>query len=154
MAQIIFLGYEKFYLHAFIPQQSHCFSSRIYVVLIGLEVCFFAKRVHILVKGFQDYQSLFSCRDNQGQLPFIFSKTIRVFCFMETINVIHLYFSKTIKVFCRAETIKVICLLFFQRLSGSFVLQRQSRSSALSFSKTIRVFCHAEAIKVICLFIF
>jgi len=83
-----------------------------------------------------------------------------------------LYFSKTIRVFCLVETIKVICFFTFQRLSESFVLWRLSRSSAfifknsqcllscgdyqshlpLYFSKTIRVFCLAETIKVIYFF--
>ena len=69
---------------------------------IGLKVL-----CHLL---FKDYPSLQSCRDNQGHLL--------------------LYFSKTIIVFCLVQTIKVICSFTFQRLSESFVLQRQSRSSA------------------------
>jgi len=36
------------------------FLQKMYVVLIGLGVCFFVKRVHILVKDFKDYQSLLS----------------------------------------------------------------------------------------------
>jgi len=33
------------------PNSHICFSSKIYVALIGLEVCFFAKRVRVLFKG-------------------------------------------------------------------------------------------------------
>jgi len=63
---------------------------------------------------FKDYHILLSCRDNQGHLLLYFSKTIRVFCLVETINVIRLYFSKTIRVFCLVETIKVIYHLLFK----------------------------------------
>jgi len=77
-------------------------QEKMYVVLIGLGVCFFARRVHILVKDFNDYQSLLSCRN------------FNVFC---------LYISKTIKVFCLAKT-SMSSAFTFQRLSKSFVLQR------------------------------
>ena len=98
------------------------FLQKMYVLLISLGFCFFAKRVHVLVKVFKDYHSLLSCRDNQGHLLLYFSKTIRVFCLVETINVIRLYFSKTIRVFCLVETIKVICSFTFQRLLQSSLL--------------------------------
>jgi len=42
-----------------------------------LEVCFFAKSVRILVKDFQDYQCLLSCRDYQCCFPFTFSRLLQ-----------------------------------------------------------------------------
>ena len=93
------------------PNSHIVFSSKIYVVLICLGVCFFAKRVHVLVKDVRDYHSLLYV-----------SKT-------------SMSFVRTIKVFCLAETIKVICSFTFQRPSKSFVLQRLSMSSVFNFQR-------------------
>jgi len=105
--------------------------------------CFFTKRVHILVKDFQDYQSLLSCRDNQSHLLFftfsrlsksvvmqrqsrssIFRLLFKDYQSLLSCKDNHgyflLYFSKTIRVFCCAGTIKVIYPFTFQRLSESF----------------------------------
>jgi len=85
---------------------------------------------------FQDYQSLLSCKDNQGHLLFFtFSRlskslvmqrqsrssaflyifrTIKVCFHVETIKVIYfIYIFETIKVLSLAETIKVICFFTF-----------------------------------------
>ena len=77
-----------------------------YVVLISLRVCFFAKRVHVLVKDFKDYQSLLSCRDYQSLLPLLFQDYQSL-----------LYFSKSIKVCCLAETINIFFPLHFKDFS-------------------------------------
>jgi len=91
----------------------------------------------------QDYQSLLSCRNNQGHLPLYFSKIIIVFCHAEIIKVICLFIfrrpqclsTKTIAVFFASETVK------------SFGLRRPSRSYvfyiskiSISFAKTITIF--------------
>ena len=70
---------------------------------------------------FQDYQSLLSCRDNQGHLLSLHSKDFNVFH-----QAYHslLYFSKTSRVFC-SKTIRVFC---------------QDYNNLLYISKTIRVF--------------
>jgi len=102
------------------------------------------------VKGFQDYHSLFSCRDYQCHLPFTFSRLSNSSLLFKDYQSLlscrdnqgHLpfYFSKTIIVFCLAETIKVICSFTFQRLSESFVLRRLSMSSAFTFQRLSECF--------------
>jgi len=160
-----------------------------YVFPIGLGVCFFTKRVHVLVKDFKDYQSLLSCRDFNVFYLFI-SKTIKVFCLAETsmsfaftfqrlsksfvlqrlqcllpllfkdyqsllscrdFNVFYLYISKTIKVFCLVET-SMSSAFTFQRLSKSFVLQRLQCLMPLQF-KDYQSILSCKDFNIICLYI-
>ena len=104
-----------------------------YVVLIGLGICFFAKRVHVLVKDFKDYQSLLFCR-NFNVFCLYISKTIKVFCLTKTSMSSALYISKTIKVFYLAEA-SMSSAFTFQRLSKSFVLQRLQYFLPFTFQK-------------------
>ena len=92
-------------------------QKKMYVVLIGLGVCFFAKHVHVLVKDF---------------------KTIRVFC--QDYQSL-LYFSKTIKVCCLAETINVFCPLLFKDYQSMLSCGDYQCLLPFTFPKTIRVFC-------------
>jgi len=122
-------------------QRLQCLLSRIQCSLHFQRLQCLLSRLQCLLYIFKDYQSLLSCRD------------FNVFCF---------YISKTIKVFCLVETL-MSSALTFQRLSKSFVLQRlqcllplhfkdyQSLLSYIDFnvfclyiSKTIKVFCLAE----------
>ena len=52
---------RKFYQHAFLPQKTHYFSSKLYVALIGSRFVSFAKLVRILVKEYREYFSLSFC---------------------------------------------------------------------------------------------
>ena len=157
-------------------------------------ICFFC---------FKDYQSLLSCRDNQGHLLLLFLRLLEFslpfqrlpesFVLQRLSMSSALYFSKTIRVFCVVETFNVICpftlqdyhsLLYASKTSMSFVktitvfftftrlsqsslrfqdyqsLLFQEYHSLLYFSKTIRVFLSqdyhsllyfSKTIKVCCL---
>ena len=105
------------------------FLQKMCVVLIGLEVCFFAKRVHVLVKAFQDYQvcwlaetikviypllfkdyqSLLSCGDYQCHLPFTFQRLSESFA------------SETTKSIGSQRRSRLFAPLHFKDLSMSFV---------------------------------
>jgi len=140
------------------------FLQKMYVVLIGLGVCFFAKCVPVLVKDFKDYQCLLSrlsksslhFKDYQSLLSRLSKSSLHFKdyqCLLSRLSKSSLLFKhyqsfvKTIKVFFTFQRllesfVKTIKVFFtFQRLSKSIVLQRLSMSSALYFSKTIRVFC-------------
>jgi len=64
----------------------------------------------------------------------LISETIRVFC--QDYQSL-LYFSKTIKVCCLAETINVFCSLHFQRLSKSFTKTNKVFSNFPRLSKSV-----------------
>jgi len=133
------------------PNSHIVFLEKIYVVMIGLEVCFFAKCVHILVKGFQDYHSLLCLRDYQVRWH---AETIKVICL----------FSKTWMSFDQ-DYHSLLCLRDYQvhlhaETIKSIGLQRQSRSST-SFRRlqclltnTITIFFAFETIKSIGMFSF
>ena len=86
MSQISFVVMKNSISMLSFPSSHIVFSSKIHVVLVGLEVCFFAKRVRVLVKDFQDYHSLICLIDYQVRWH---AKIIKViYLFFKAFNVL------------------------------------------------------------------
>jgi len=140
------------------PSSHVVFLQKIYVALIGLEVCFFAKCVRVLVKDFPRLlQSPLSSRDNR---VWWHAETNMVICpfFRDSMSFERDYYS----LFCHPETIEsdgtqrqiwssalfleTQCLSI-ETITVSFVIQRQSSLMAprdkyghLSFCQRLNVF--------------
>jgi len=116
------------------PSSHICFFfKKIYVVLIGLRVCFFTERVRVLVKDFKDFNVF--CQDYHNL--FCFSKTIRVFCLAETINVICSLLFKDYQSLLSCKDYQChLPFYFFSRLSQSSLVfeDYQSLLQRLSMS--------------------
>ena len=123
------------------------FKKKMYVVLISLGVCFFTKRVRVLVKDFKDF-NVFCLTETSMSSVFTFSKTSMSFvlqrlqcllslCFKTSMSYLHL---KDFNVFCLTETsmssvftfqaFKVFCLVLL--ILRTFILLTGFTASVLA----------------------